>query len=428
MFTSNHVKGEMKMASPVIERFLRYVAIPSTSNPKANSAVSPSTPEQMRFATILKEELTSLGLEEIHLSPEGYLTATLPARTEGFPVIGFIAHLDTSPEVSGENVQPRIIEAYDGKEISLNSRECLTLDPREFPELLDYLGEDLVVTDGTTLLGADDKAGIAAIVTLLEELVSRPELPHGKIRIAFTPDEEIGRGTDHFDVPGFGADFAYTVDGGPLGELQYENFNAASLEVCIAGRNTHPGTARGRMINALTLARKYASFLPEGEVPELTENYEGFFHLLSFRGTVEKAELSYIIRDFSDEGLGRRKSIAREAAALINRTYGDRISLQITDSYKNMREPLEKRFEVVELAIQAMKACGITPQIVPIRGGTDGARLSWHGLPTPNLFTGGHNFHSRYEFLPASSLEKCVQVLSQIATLTASMDTLEDKS
>ncbi len=416
------------MASPVIERFLRYVAIPSTSNPKASSAVSPSTPEQMRFATILKEELTSLGLEEIHLSPEGYLTATLPARTEGFPVIGFIAHLDTSPEVSGENVQPRIIEAYDGKEISLNPRECLTLDPREFPELLDYLGEDLIVTDGTTLLGADDKAGIAAIVTLLEELVSRSELPHGKIRIAFTPDEEIGRGTDHFDVPGFGADFAYTVDGGPLGELQYENFNAASLEVCIAGRNTHPGTARGRMINALTLARKYASLLPEGEVPELTENYEGFFHLLSFRGTVEKAELSYIIRDFSDEGLGRKKSIAREAAALINRTYGDRISLQITDSYKNMREPLEKHFEVVKLAIQAMKACGITPQIVPIRGGTDGARLSWHGLPTPNLFTGGHNFHSRYEFLPTSSLEKCVQVLSQIATLAASMDTLEDKS
>ncbi len=427
MFTSNYVKGEMKMASPVIERFLRYVAIPSTSNPKASSAVSPSTPEQMHFATILKEELTSLGLEEIHLSPEGHLTATLPARTKGFPVIGFIAHLDTSPEVSGENVQPRIIEAYDGKEIPLNPRECLILDPREFPELLDYLGEDLIVTDGTTLLGADDKAGIASIVTLLEELISRPELPHGKIRIAFTPDEEIGRGTDHFDVPGFGADFAYTVDGGPLGELQYENFNAASLEVCIAGRNTHPGTARGRMINALTLARKYASLLPEGEVPELTENYEGFFHLLSFQGTVEKAELSYIIRDFSDEGLGRRKSIAREAAALINRTYGDRISLQITDSYKNMREPLEKHFEVVELAIQAMKACGITPQIVPIRGGTDGARLSWHGLPTPNLFTGGHNFHSRYEFVPTSSLEKCVQVLSQIATLAASMNTPKDK-
>jgi len=381
----------------------------------------------MDFAAVLKEELAALGLEEIKLTKKGYLTATLPATVEGAPVLGLIAHLDTSPEVSGEGVTPRIVSAYDGKEILLNSEECLTLDPEEFPELLDYRGEDLVVTDGTTLLGADDKAGIAAIMTLLEQFIGHPELPHGKIRIAFTPDEEIGRGTNYFDVAAFGADFAYTVDGGPLGELQYENFNAASLDVCITGRNTHPGTARGKMVNALTLARKYASCLPEEEVPELTEHYEGFFHLLSFQGTVEKAELSYIIRDFSEAGLSRRKGIAREAAALLNRTYGDRISIQITESYKNMRERLEEHFEVVELAMQAMKDCGVTPRTVPIRGGTDGARLSWNGLPTPNLFTGGHNFHSRYEFLSVSSLEKCVEVLLRIAALAGDMKRSEER-
>ncbi len=408
------------MESPVLDRFLRYAAIPSASDPKESSGTSPSTPEQMDFAKILEKELLSLGLQEVVLTSKGYLTATLPPTAKGAPAIGFIAHMDTSPEVSGEGVTPRIVTNYDGSSIVLNSEENLVLDPKEFPEILEYLGEDLVVTDGTTLLGADDKAGIAAIMTLLEGLLDNPDLPHGKIRVAFTPDEEIGRGTDHFDVPGFGADFAYTVDGGPLGELQYENFNAASLDVCVTGRNTHPGTARGRMVNALTLARRYAALLPAEEVPELTENYEGFFHLLSLQGTVERAELSYILRDFSDEGLSRRKGIAREAAALLNRIYGNRITLQIRDSYKNMRERLEERFEAVELAKRAMEKCGVTPQIVPIRGGTDGARLSWQGLPTPNLFTGGHNFHSRYEFLPVSSLEKCVEVLQALTLLGAS--------
>ena len=416
------------MSSPVIERFLRYVTIPSASNSEASSATSPSTPQQMDFARILMEELLSLGLEKVHLTSKGHLTATLPGTVEDTPVIGFIAHLDTSPEVSGERVHPRIVTAYNGKEIPLNSHKEITLDPGEFPELLDYMGKDLIVTDGTTLLGADDKAGIAAIITLMERLLKRPEIPHGKIRIAFTPDEEIGRGTDHFDISSFGADFAYTVDGGPLGELQYENFNAASLDIRITGRNTHPGTARGKMVNALTLAHKYASLLPSEEVPELTENYEGFFHLLSLQGTVEEAELSYIIRDFTDEGLSRRKGIAREAAALLNRMYGNRVTLQISDSYKNMRECIEERFEVVELAIRAMEACGVTPRMVPIRGGTDGARLSWHGLPTPNIFTGGHNFHSRYEFLPTSSLEECVEVLYQIALLGANESISEERA
>ena len=408
------------MKSPVLDRFLRYAAIPSTSDPKESSGTSPSTPEQMDFAKILEKELLSLGLREVVLTSKGHLTATLPSTAKGAPTIGFIAHMDTSPEVSGKGVAPRIVTDYHGNSIVLNSEENLILDPQEFPEILEYLGEDLVVTDGTTLLGADDKAGIAAIMTLLERLLDNPDLPHGKVRVAFTPDEEIGRGTDHFDVPGFEADFAYTVDGGPLGELQYENFNAASLDVCVTGRNTHPGTARGKMVNALTLARQYAELLPAEEVPELTDNYEGFFHLLSLQGTVERAELSYILRDFSDHGLSRRKAIAREAASLLNRIYGNRITLQIRDSYKNMRERLEKRFEVVELAKRAMEKCGVTPRIVPIRGGTDGARLSWQGLPTPNLFTGGHNFHSRYEFLPVSSLEKCVEVLQALTLLGAS--------
>jgi tripeptide aminopeptidase len=421
-------KGEILMPSPVIERFLRYVTIPSASNPEATSATAPSTPQQMDFARILMEELLALGLQDVQLTPKGHLTATLPGTMEDAPAVGFMAHLDTSPEVSGERVEPRIVTAYDGKEILLHSQEEILLDPREFPELLDYVGEDIIVTDGTTLLGGDDKAGIAAIITLMERLLEHPEIPHGKIRIAFTPDEEIGRGTDHFDISGFGADFAYTVDGGPLGELQYENFNAASLDVCITGRNTHPGTARGKMVNALTLAHKYASLLPSEEVPELTENYEGFFHLLSLHGTVERAELSYILRDFTDAGLSRRKGIAREAAALLNRMYGNRVTLQISDSYKNMRERIEERFEVVELAIRAMEACGVTPRMVPIRGGTDGARLSWHGLPTPNLFTGGHNFHSRYEFLPVASLEKCVEVLYNIALLGADATTSKEKS
>jgi tripeptide aminopeptidase len=372
----------------------------------------------MILAKELEQELKSMGLEDITLDGHAYLMATLPANTDKqLPVIGFIAHMDTSPDMSGENVHPRIVKNYDGKDIILSAEENVILSPLDFPELLDHQGEDLIVTDGKTLLGADDKAGIAEIITAVQYLIDHPEIKHGKIRIAFTPDEEIGLGASKFDVPLFGCDWAYTMDGGELGELEYENFNAAAAKITIKGRNVHPGYAKNKMLNAMHVAMKFAGMLPPEQRPEHTEGYEGFFHLVGMSGTVEEASLSYIVRDHNKDLFARRLKTLENITAYLNTVYSNSIHLEIKQQYKNMREIVEPKMHIIDLAYKAMQEAGVEPNVKPIRGGTDGSQLSFKGLPCPNIFAGGLNFHGRYEFIPVQSMEKAVQVIVKIAEL-----------
>ncbi len=402
----------------VVDRFLKYVTFATQSDEE--SGITPSTSGQRVFAEALVKELEALGLEEISLDDNSYLMATLPSNMEDkeVPTIGFISHLDTSPDMSGEGVKPRIV-SYAGGDIVLNEAENIVLSPRMFPEMEQYIGQDLIVTDGTTLLGADDKAGVAAIISAVAYLKEHPEIKHGKIRIGFTPDEEIGAGADHFDVEKFGCEFAYTVDGGEIGELEYENFNAASAKVVFSGRNVHPGTAKDKMVNASLLAVEFASMLPADQRPETTEGYEGFFHLTTMIGSVEQAVLQYIVRDHSRELFEQKKQLLEQITAQLNKKYPGMVSLEMHDQYYNMREIVEPKKYIVDLASEAMEAVGVKPQIKPIRGGTDGARLSFMGLPCPNLFTGGHNFHGRYEYIPIPSLQKSMETVVKIAELVA---------
>ncbi len=402
------------MKEKVTARFLRYVQRHTTSDP--GSATFPSTPQQMTFALLLADELESLGFSEVVTDVNGYVRAVIPSNISGdLPVVGFVAHMDTSPDFSGEGVQPRVIDDYDGREILLDRETGMTLDPEEFPELKAYAGQTLITSSGRTLLGADDKAGIAEIVTAGEILLETPQIRHGKIVVCFTPDEEIGRGADRFDVSGFGADFAFTLDGGEVGELQYENFNAAQALVSIQGKSVHPGDAKGKMVNALLLAHRIVGLLPERERPDQTEGYEGFFHLVSQSGNVEKAELQFLIRDHDGERFRQRKELLAAIAGKINGEYAYApVTLRISDQYYNMREMIEPVMYVVDLARDAILAAGVTPKIRAVRGGTDGARLSWMGVPCPNLFTGGHNFHGPCEFIPVESMVKAVEVILNI--------------
>ena len=402
----------------IVDRFLSYVKFDTQSDELTN--LTPSTPGQMVFAEHLKEELEAMGLSEISLDENGYLMATLPANTDAdVPVVGFIAHLDTSPDMSGRHVSPRIVQAYDGGDIVLNTDKGIVLSPAEFPELLHYVGQDLIVTDGNTLLGADDKAGIAEIISAVDYLKSHPEIKHGKIRIAFNPDEEIGQGAHKFDVAQFGADWAYTMDGGEIGELEYENFNAAVARVTFEGRNVHPGYAKHKMINSMRIANQFVIMLPRWETPEHTEDYEGFYHLVSMEGTVEKTVLTYIVRDHDRDRFERRKKELEHLARKINHEFPNCCSIEIKDQYYNMREKVEPVMYVVEIAEEAMRRAGVTPKVQPIRGGTDGAQLSFKGLPCPNIFAGGLNFHGRYEFVPIPSMEKASEVIVEIARIVA---------
>lgn len=405
--------------SRVTERFFKYVKI--NTMPDDDCKESPSTAVQLDLAKELVKELETLGLEAVRLDNKGYVYAKLPSNIPGkVPSVGFISHMDTSPEMSGENVTPRIIKKYDGKEIVLNQERNIILSPADFPEISAYIGEDLITTDGTTLLGADDKAGVAEIMTAVEFLKDNPDIKHGDIMIGFTPDEEIGRGADHFDVKGFGADFAYTMDGGVIGELLYENFNAASAKITIQGRNVHPGSAKNKMISSISAGMELAALLPAGEKPEVTSGYEGFFHLHKFKGTVESTFMEYIIRDHSKQKFEEKKEFMRSAIEFMNKKYEKgTFTLDMSDSYYNMLEKIKPVEHIIDLAAQAFESVGITPIIKPIRGGTDGARLSYMGLPCPNLFTGGHNYHSKYEYIPISSMEKAVEVIVKIAELTA---------
>ncbi|KUO76804.1 MAG: peptidase T [Clostridia bacterium BRH_c25] len=401
----------------VVERFLKYVSFDTTSIEESKTV--PSTPGQLVLARELEKELEEMGLEDISLDGNGYLMATLPANTDkSIPTIGFLAHMDTSDGVSGANIKTSIVKNYDGGDILLNKQQNLVLSPKEFPELTAYIGQDLITTDGTTLLGADDKAGIAEIITAVEHLLKHPEIPHGTIRIAFTPDEEIARGTDYFDLKKFNADFAYTIDGGQLGELEYENFNAAKATIVINGKNAHPGTAKDKMINSMLLAMELNAMLPQHETPGHTEGYEGFFHLEKILGRVEMTSMMYIIRDFDKSKLEARKECMRKIAGYMNDKYGKgTIVLELVDQYSNMREKIEPVIHVIENAKKAMEAAGVTPIVKPIRGGTDGARLSLKGLPTPNIFTGGHNYHGRYEYISVNSMNKAVEVILKLVEI-----------
>ncbi|WP_461205706.1 peptidase T [Clostridium sp. DL1XJH146] len=398
----------------VTERFLEYVKHNTKSDDESETV--PSTSVQLEFAKFLNEELQSLGMENISLDDKGYLMAELPSNTKKkIPTVGFIAHMDTSPDISGEGVKPKIVKNYDGKDIILNEENNIVLSPKDFPEIKKYIGQDLITTDGNTLLGADDKAGIAEIITAMEFLMENPDIEHGCIKIGFTPDEEIGRGADYFDVEKFRADFAYTMDGGEIGELEYENFNAARADINIKGRNVHPGTAKNKMINSISIGNELVGLLPKEQVPEKTEGYEGFYLLMGFEGTVENTKLKFIIRDHDREKFENKKKIMKDIEVKLNNKYGkDTVEIQIKDQYYNMKEKLEPVMHIVEAASEAMKTSGVTPLIQPIRGGTDGARLSFMGLPTPNIFTGGHNFHGRYEYIPINSMEKAVEVIINI--------------
>lgn len=403
----------------VIERFLKYVTFDTQSD--ESTGVTPSTPKQMVFAQYLKTELEELGLKDISLDENGYLFATLPSNVDHeVPVVGFIAHMDTSPDMSGENVKPRIVEKYDGKDIPLCAEENIILSPANFPELLDHVGEDLIVTDGHTLLGADDKAGIAEIVGAVAYLIAHPEIKHGDIRIGFNPDEEIGLGAHKFDVKKFGAKWAYTMDGGEVGELEFENFNAAAAKIRVKGRNVHPGYAKNKMINSLLVANEYASLLPADETPGTTEGYEGFYHLIGMEGEVENTVLSYIVRDHGREKFEARKQVLLDYAAQLNEKYGEgTVTVELKDQYYNMRQQVEPLMHIIDIAFAAMQEAGVTPKVKAIRGGTDGAQLSFKGLPCPNIFAGGLNFHGRYEFVPVQSIEKAMNVVVKIAELTA---------
>lgn len=403
----------------IIERFLKYVSIDTQS--AEDTGKTPSTNKQWDLAHYLKDELESIGLEDVELDELGYLYATLPANTEKeIPTIGFISHMDTSPDCSGNEVKPRIVEKYDGRDIVLDGENNIVTSPQKFPELLDHVGEDIIVTDGHTLLGADDKAGIAEIVQAMVYLLEHPEIKHGKIRVAFNPDEEIGLGAHHFDVKKFGCDWGYTMDGGEIGELEYENFNAASAKIYVSGVSVHPGYAKGKMINAARVATEFASLLPVTETPEATVEFEGFYHLLGMEGNVERATLSYIIRDHNRQKFEARKQTMIKAAEWLNEKHGSQIvEVEINDQYYNMREKIEPVMHVIDIAMDAMKEAGVTPKVRAIRGGTDGAQLSLMGLPCPNIFAGGLNFHGPHEFLPIPSLKKASEVVVKICELTA---------
>lgn len=413
----------------IVDRFLKYVQIHTTSNEE--SGITPSTPEQMDFARTLRDELVSLGLEDVMLDELGYLYATLPANIEDAerkPTIGFIAHMDTAPDANGKGVKPRIVEKYDGKNIVLNEALGIVMETEKFPELLRHVGEDLIVTDGTTLLGADDKAGIAEIITAMTYLQAHPEIRHGKIRIAFNPDEEIGLGAHKFDVARFGCDFAYTIDGGEVGELECENFNAASAKITFRGASVHPGTAKDKMINASLLALEFADQLPSDERPEHTEGYEGFYHLTGMQGHVESATLNYIVRDHDRENFEIRKQNILRIADNMNRQYPGACEVVMKDQYYNMIEKVRKADEenarkgfpsIVETARRAILEAGVEPKIQPIRGGTDGAQLSFKGLPCPNIFAGGMNMHGPYEYVPVQSMQKAMQTIINICRIVA---------
>lgn len=407
------------MEKRVVDRFLKYISFNTQSDP--GSTACPSSEGQVIFGKMLAEELIRIGLCDVKVDWNGYVMATLPSNVDHpVPVIGFIAHMDTSPDCSGKNVRPHLINSYDGNDIVLNKEKNVVLSVKRFPEILKYIGQRLIVTDGTTLLGADDKAGLAEIVTAMEHLMVYQEIKHGKIRIAFTPDEEIGRGADHFYVPNFGAEFAYTMDGGELGELQYENFNAASAHVVFYGINVHPGSAKDKMRNSILLANRFINDLPGREIPEHTENYEGFYHLVKFEGHVDKTEIEFIIRDFDKQNFEDRKSLMKNMVDSLNRTFGEQVAeITIKDQYYNMKEQIDSQFFIVELAKEAMISCNIEPNIIPVRGGTDGSRLSYMGLPCPNIFGGGHNFHGEYEYIPTKSMESACRVIVAIASRVA---------
>ena len=396
----------------ITERFLKYTQFDTQS--AEDSQTVPSTPKQLVFANYLKEELEREGLQDVEMDDKGYIYATLPANTDAdMPVIGFISHYDTSPDCSGADIKPRIVENYDGHEIVLS--EGITLSPRKFPELLAHEGEDLIVTDGHTLLGADDKAGIAEIVQAMVYLQEHPEVKHGKIRVAFNPDEEIGMGAHHFDVEKFGCQWAYTMDGGDVGELEYENFNAASAKITIRGISVHPGYAKGKMVNANRLAAEFASMLPADETPEATEGYEGFYHLIGMQTNTELGRLSYIIRDHDRKRFEERKRFVESCAARMNEKYGEgTVTAELNDQYYNMKEKIDPQMHVIDLVLRAMQETGVSPKVKPIRGGTDGAQLSFKGLPCPNIFAGGINFHGPFEFVPIQSMEKAMQVIVKI--------------
>ncbi len=398
----------------VVERFIKYAKEYTTSDPE--STTYPSTDRQLVFMKKLVEELKEIGLQEVEMDQYGYVTATIPTNgVEDCPVVGFISHVDTSPDFSGENVNPQIVSSYDGSPVQL--KNGVAIDPAEFPEILNYKGQDIITADGTTLLGADDKAGVAEIVTAAEQLL-KADFPHGKIRIAFTPDEEIGKGTDFFNVKGFGADFAYTLDGGEIGELEYENFNAAGAKIKINGRSVHPGAAKNKMINALLVAHELIGMLPPTQRPEHTEKYEGFYHLLSLNGNVETADLQYLIRDHSAEKFEAKKKLLEDVVAFINKKYDrELVAMNMSDQYYNMLQKIEPVIHIIDIAKEAMQQAGVEPKVKAIRGGTDGARLSYDGLPCPNVFAGGHNFHGPFEFVPIPSMLKSVEVILNIAQL-----------
>jgi tripeptide aminopeptidase len=407
------------MKEKILERFLRYAKTDTQSNP--DSKQFPSTEKQFQLAKMLVEELKDVGLTDISLDEKGYVIATLPSNIEAtVPVIGFLAHMDTSPDMNGTNVNPQIIHDYSGEDILLNKNTGLTLKTSDFPEIKQYKGQTIITTDGTTLLGADDKAGIAEIVTAMEYLVLRPEIKHGTVKVGFTPDEEVGRGVDFFDVKKFGAEYAYTMDGGEIGELEYENFNAAKARVSIQGRNVHPGTAKNKMINSLLVANEFNNLLPVGQRPEFTSDYEGFFHLIKLEGTVENSVIDYIIRDHDRKMFDDKKALIHDIANLLNRKYpAGTVKLEIQDQYFNMREKIEPVFHILEIAKRAIEDLGIKPKIIPVRGGTDGSRLSYMGLPCPNIFAGGHNFHGKFEYIPLESMVAATNVIIRIITLYA---------
>ncbi|MCQ5453914.1 peptidase T [Bacillus paralicheniformis] len=405
------------MKNKLIERLISYAKVDTQSN--ENSQTTPSTPGQLTLANMLVEELKEIGMKDVTIDENGYVMATLPSNTEKeVPTIGFLAHVDTATDFTGKNVNPQVIEQYDGKDIALNESLNVVLSPKEFPELADYAGHTLITTDGTTLLGADNKAGISEIMTAIEYLIAHPEIKHGKIRVAFTPDEEIGRGPHKFDVEAFNATFAYTVDGGPLGELQYESFNAAAAKITCKGTNVHPGTAKGKMVNAAKIAMQFHAGLPANEAPEFTEGYEGFYHLLSIKGDVSETTLSYIIRDFDRDRFNERKETVQKIANDLKAKYGENsITMDMNDQYYNMREKIEPVKEIVDIAYEAMKNLDIEPVVKPIRGGTDGSQLSYMGLPCPNIFTGGENFHGKYEYISADNMVKAANVIVEIVKL-----------
>ena len=400
----------------ITERFLNYTKFDTQSSEDSDSV--PSTPKQLIFAEYLKKELINEGLSDVEMDDKGYIYASLKANTKGVPTIGFISHYDTSPDCSGADIKPQIVHQYDGSDILLS--DGIVSSPAKFPELLKHVGEDLIVTDGKTLLGADDKAGIAEIVQAMCWLRDHKEVKHGEIRIAFNPDEEIGMGAHHFDVKKFGCEWAYTMDGGDVGELEFENFNAASAKIAVKGVSVHPGYAKGKMVNACLLATELAQMLPKDERPETTEGYQGFFHLLGIEGNVEKAKMSYIIRDHDSDRFEARKRLIQKSVDLMNEKYGaDAFTIEVKDQYYNMKEKIDPQMHVIDLVLHAMQDCGVAPKVKPIRGGTDGAQLSFKGLPCPNIFAGGVNFHGPYEFVSIQSMEKAMQVIIRICELTA---------